>query len=551
MKKNFSLCLFILVFCFGLSLPKLNADSSISLPDTEPVISMDFKDASLKDILKVLSIQSGLNFIASEGVQERTITLYLDKVPLKQTMDKLFKANNLSYELYKDAGIFIVKDLGKLQAETVTKVFYLKHATVSSSSLKEEESNQLKANSSSSSGGSSAGGSSAGGSSSGSSGGSGKWGVEDDSGITKAVKKLLSDVGSVIEDFRTNSLIVTDTPMRMSVISQVIASLDVSVPQVLLEVEMLDVSKNTVDKLGVNWPTTIASLDVTGARTTNFPFFGSKANQDQFQFTDMKSPSGNWQFSTLNGSHFAPSILTLIGANLTLDFLRSQTDTKFLARPKILTLNNETAEIKIATQESIGIKSTTNTSLGGGSTGAVEAERTETGIVLRVTPQINTDTGEITMVIYPKVSEAVQGNAFTVGTSTYQFRDPEERSTKSVVRMKDGETVVIGGLIRTEMQRQETKVPILGNIPIIGALFRHVGGTTSNPDKNKERELLVFITPRIMKDINTNTKASADTNMEIAGAKNYVLPIREQDANSAVTRSNSINSVLSNFEKER
>lgn len=539
MKINIRLCVFITVVFFSLWLSKLNADPSVTLPDNEPEVSMDFQDANLKDIMKILSIQSGLNFIASEGVQDRKVTLYLDKVPLNKAMDKLFKANNLSYELYKDSNIFIVKDLGKIQTETITKVFYLKHATVSSSSLKEEESNQLKQCSSTA-------GASSGSGSSGS--GSGKWAVEEDTGITKAVKKLLSEVGFVIEDFRTNSLIVTDTPMRMSVVSKVIASLDVQVPQVLLEVEMLDVSKNTVDKLGVNWPTSIASLDVTGARVTSFPFSGNKANSDKFAFSDITSPSGNWNFTSLNGNHFTPSIFTFIGANLTLDFLRSQVDTKFLARPKILTLNNEPAEIKITTQEAIGIKTSTTSATAG--TSSVEAERTETGVSLRVTPQVNSDTGEITMMIYPKVSEAVQGNTFTNGTTTFNFRDPEERSTKSVVRMRDGETVVIGGLIRNESQRQETRLPVLGSIPIIGFLFKHSGGTDANPDKNKVRELLIFITPRIIKDTAAVNTAQAP-NMEIVKASNRAIAAREQANDSGLGRSTSMSSVLNNFEKGR
>jgi len=528
MKRNLNFCVFVMVFFLGFSLHKLNADSPFPLPAVEPEISMDLQDANLKDILKILSMQSGLNFIASEGVQERKITLYLNKVPLEQAMDKLFKANNLSYELYKDANIFIVKDLGKLKTETVTKVFHLKNATVSSSALRSEVSSELSGSSGSGSSNSS---------SSGSSGSS--------SGITQAITKLLSDAGSVVEDPRTNSLIVTDTPMRVAVVSQVIASLDVAVPQVLLEVEMLDVSKNNVDKLGVNWPSTLASLDVTGSRVTNFPFSGSKANADNYIFTDKTSPSGNWEFSSLNGSHFAPSVLTIIGANLTLEFLRTQTDTKFLARPKILTLNNETAEIKIATQESIGITSSTSGSQSL-STSSVEAERSETGVVLRVTPQVNPDTGEVTMMIYPKVAEAVQGNTFTSGGNTYQFRDPEERSTKSLVRLKDGETVIIGGLIRNEMTRQETKVPILGSLPLVGWFFRHTGGTTSNPDKNKERELLVFITPHIIKDVNM----AKDTNVAVAKSRKDTLLVREQYTGLEGSRSTSVNSALNNFKQE-
>ncbi|MCX5702875.1 MAG: hypothetical protein NT066_00015, partial [Candidatus Omnitrophica bacterium] len=330
---------FVFLVFLVLSLPRLLSAESTLLPvdDVAPEISMDFQDANLKDILKVFSIQSGLNFIASEALQDRKITLYLDRVPLKGAMDKLFNANNLSYELDREANIFIVKDWGKLETETETRVFYLKYASVSSSALEKEKADSLTSSTGSTSAGSGSSGTSK--SSSSTSGSSSSSTSEEESGITKAVNKLLSKDGSVIEDSRTNSLIVTDTPGRMRVIAQVIASLDVSVPQVMLEVEMLDVSKNSVDKLGVNWPTTLASLDVSGVRTTSFPFSGNKADDASWFVADeVKSPSGNWKFKNFYSSHFLPSVLTVIGANLTLDFLRTQSDTKILARPRIMTL---------------------------------------------------------------------------------------------------------------------------------------------------------------------------------------------------------------------
>ena len=132
MKKILSLSLFLSVFILMIFLPHLNVYPEESLPqsDSPPEISMDFKDANLKDVLKLFSIQSGMNFIASGAVQERKITLYLDKVPVEQAMDKLFKANNLSYDYYRDSNIFIVKEWGRLQVETETRIFYLKHAMV-------------------------------------------------------------------------------------------------------------------------------------------------------------------------------------------------------------------------------------------------------------------------------------------------------------------------------------------------------------------------------------------------------------------------------------
>lgn len=511
MKKIFRFVLIVFLLNFTMPLPKLNADPAALA--VQPSISMDFKDAGLKDILKVFSIQSGLNFIASEVVQDRKITLYLDQVPLKMAMDKLFKANNLSYEMDKDSNIFIVKDWGKLRVDAITKVFYLKHATVSTSSLKEDMSNNLKTSSISTTSATTGIASSTGSSSS----SSGKWTVEEDSGITRAVKKLLSEAGSVIEDFRTNSLVVTDTPERMEVIASVIKALDVPVSQVMLEVEMLDVNKNAIDRIGIKWTDVMTSsmfeAALTGAKvSTGFPI--PTANYNNISATKTFTP-GNLDFSQLSWKVF-------------FDFIKQQSDTKILARPRILTLDNEPAEIKISTEEAIGSITITQ-GQGTASTTTTSAERVNTGVSLRVTPQINLDTAEITMFIMPTVKDA------TTSTFNTSFKDPEERSTKSVVRVKDGETVIIGGLIRKDRSEVITKMPVLSAIPLIGGLFRH-----RYKDKDKDRELLVFITPRIVKN----------NSMKLAQIKKLALPEREQNTDSAATRELIISSSLNNFEKK-
>ena len=506
MKNN--LKLFVLIAFFSLFLPHLKAEEYPPQLDTEATISMDLQEASLKDVLKIFSVQSGLNFIASEAIKDKKLTLYLENVPIKEAMEKLFKANNLAYEFDEGSGIFIVKEGVKPLVELVTKVFFLKYATVSTSSLKEEMSGQLASSTSTTS----------------TSGGTteGKWAKEKDAGITNIIKKVLSEQGSVIEDFRTNSLVVTDLPSRMPFIAQAIADLDIPIAQVMLEVEMLDVSKNAVDQLGVNWPKAIASLDVTGTRTTNFPFSGNKADNGKWVMEEVKTNSEGWIFKNFPSGHFTPSILTVIGAKLTLDFLRTQTDTKTLARPRLLTLDNEPAEIKITTNEVIGETVTYDTTTK--AITARAAERTETGVSLRVTPQINLETGEITMFIYPSVKEA-SASAFGSG-----YRDPEERGTKSLVRVKDGETVIIGGLIRTEYSNEENKLPILSDIPFLGALFRH-----KNTSRNKQRELLVFITPHIVKDKN------------IAPAKIKKIALISQDPD--FKRKAAVNTSLNGFEK--
>ena len=545
MKMLLRLGLIILLLCAFTPLPKLAAEATFPSPDVEPLISMDFQDANLKDVLKVFSIQAGMNFLASEGVNDRKLTLYMDKVPLNRAMDKLFSANNLSYVLDSEANIFVVKDWGKPTTETITKVYYLKYATVSVSSIKEEMSNLLESPTTTFTTGeggagttSTAGGTTGGGNYS----SKGKWAAEDEAGITYAVKKLLSSSGSVIEDYRTNSLVVTDTPMRMEVISQVIASLDVATPQALLEVEMLDVSKAVVDQLGVNWPTTLAYLTLPGSKATSFPFGTKLGTSPQGMSIDpapgqFGGPGGGWDFPAMGAAHFMPSIFTFLGTTLTFDYLRTRTDSKYLARPRIMTLNNETAEIRIATNESIGVTQS-EVSTGGTGTTTAQAERSETGVILRITPQINVEAGEITMFVYPKVATTIQGNQFTVAGASYQYRDPEERSTKQVIKIKDGETIVIGGLIRNQSTEVEKKLPILGDLPLIGAAFRHKSKTP-----NEERELLVFITPHILKD-------GKITGLAKVPVRQAPVPQREQSTASAMNnRQSAINRYISTYEK--
>ena len=514
MKIHFRSFVFILVLSNLTLIPKLSALEKPSLSEYKGVlISMDLQDASLKDVLKLLSIQSGLNFIASEAVQERRMTLYMDKVPLQEAMDKIFKANNLSYELDQEASVFIVNDWGKPTTQTITKVFYLKYASVSSSQLKEEMKNYISSSNTSSTTSSS--------SSSGSTD-SGKWKMSPDSGITDVVKKLLTKDGSIIEDYRTNSLTITDIPSRMEVITQVIASLDIPIPEVMLEIEMLDVSKNVVDTIGFKFGQTPLSVAITGGTANlGFPFHSwGKAFGGGYGSIDINSGLNNTSIY-----------------NAQLDFLRTQTDTKFLARPNILTLNNETAEIKIVTDEAIGVTSNTQ-GQGTASSTSGSAERYNTGVSLRVTPQVNLEAGEVTMFVYPEVSEATSAPVtFQSNGQAYTFHNPETRSTKNTVRVRDGETIVLGGLIRKETSTIVTKLPILGDIPVLGALFRN-----KNSSPNSERELLVFITPHIIKNIKAGSTSPG---------RKTALPLREQTQAIALTRQQSVSAYLNNFEVKR
>src|SRR3990167_8935084 len=111
------------------------AESRFVLPEYSKKISMDFKKAQLNDVLKIFSQQSGLNFIAAQDVTSKEVTLYLDKVPVEEALERILTANSLTYEIQPGSDIFLVKPVKKPALDLVTRVYPLKYATVSSSKL--------------------------------------------------------------------------------------------------------------------------------------------------------------------------------------------------------------------------------------------------------------------------------------------------------------------------------------------------------------------------------------------------------------------------------
>jgi type IV pilus assembly protein PilQ len=475
-------------------------------------ISMDFRDASMKDILKIFSEQSGLNFIASDKVKDRTVTLYLDQVPLQEALDKIVRANNLVYDLDPGSNVFIVRESGRPDVEIATRVYYLKYSRSKDSKL--QKAIDSGAGSSSSAAGGAASGAGGGASPGASSGGSG--GIED------SIKSVLSKAGSVVFDGRTNSIIVSDIPTQFDVIERVIAILDTPTPQVMIEVEMLDVAKDVVDKIGVDFGSG-QLIKYTGSDvSTNTPSF--LFNSKLPALTDMggvNSEGAGFQYGTISTSVFTAL----------LDYLTTDTKTKVLARPRILTLSNESASIEIAIQsETIGIKVEKDNTTGITTTSA-ERSPVPTGISLKVTPQVDSVTQNVTMYIEPTVAESKPA---LVGGG---FRDVEQRTSKTTLMVKNGETIVVGGLIKDKDSTTIRKMPILGDLPIIGMAFRHKDKTVN------ERELIVFLTPRIVGYENSATLAKGNAAFpEATGTVAY----REQA--TPVARKEEVDNMLERWE---
>lgn len=492
------------VFCalaiFKSGYPDEVSPGKIPEEKKEILITMDLQNASLRDTLKMLSVQSGLNFIASEAVANRKLTMYLDNIKLKDAMDKVFKVNNLSYELDPASNIFLVKDWGVPTLELETRVYFLKYASVSNSRFNQ--------------GGSSSSGSTVSSSSSSGGGSSGR-------GLKGAIGILMSEQGKIIEDPATNSIVIIDMPSKFPAIEQIISKLDVPVPQVMIEVEILDVDKADTDKLGIKFS--------SNSSTGWFSYTGSNLGGTYFPFT-----SDTFRKAAAKTAP-APASWTMAGLGFMLEFLSTRSTTKFLARPKLFVLNNETAELKLSADEAIGSQTTT-TSSEGTSTTTVGAERAQTGVSLSVTPQISMATGEITMVIQPSIKEALTG--LTIGSQV--TKDVEERSVISTVRVRDGETIIIGGLIRKRDPVAITKVPFLGDIPVMSWFFKH-----KTTEGNRDREIVVFITPKIIKSSSVLNQSSG------APGVSRLIGEREQDPFVNIKRKEIVSQVLRGYEGKK
>ena len=250
-KSVLAICFWVMVFFLGGTQAWSCEDMEDRFIDpdftTSKNIFIDVKDASLVNVLKIISQQSNLSFIASQDVADKKITLYLNKVPLNQALHTVLDANGLTYEMQNDSHVFVIKAKEKTEKSKITKVYQLKYATVSSSKLNSTINITGGKSSDKSAAGISSG------------------------GLEEVLKDSLSSDGKVVEDARTNSLIITDVPAQFSIIESTISKLDVPVPQILIEVEMLDVSKSTADQLGVSYganPLTFTG----GSKLENWPF---------------------------------------------------------------------------------------------------------------------------------------------------------------------------------------------------------------------------------------------------------------------------------------
>ncbi len=300
--------------------------------------------------------------------------------------------------------------------------------------------------------------------------------VED---IKKTIARALTSRGRFTYDSRTNTLIITDVQSNLPSLEKIVEALDTITPQVLIEAKIIETDLGVTNKLGIKWD--IQGIASGSKRPTTWPSTGHSDNKYLKDTTlDFPSPASTlFTFGTLDAS----------GLQTTLEILFSDINTKIKSAPQITTMDNSPAIIKVTTTDPVP-QYTYNSDTG---TWEINGfEKYEYGVTLEVTPQINKE-GFITLSVKPTVDEKVSDKSF-VSASGLQTTVPvlNTQTTSTKVMIKDGETLVIAGLIRDKVVDTVNKIPLLGDIPFLGYLFKH-------KDKSVEKKnLLIFITPRIV-----------------------------------------------------
>lgn len=406
-------------------------------------VAISFRDATLKSVFETLSRYSGLNFIFDREVKgDAKITLFVRNSSLEDIVKLILRTNQLEKWQLNDNSFLIYPNTAakaREYQELVVRNFYLVNTDVKQAHA-----------------------------------------------LVKAVVKS-KDIHA---DDKLNLLTVKDTPDAIRLVERLVDSLDLSEPEVMLEVEILEVTRSRLKEIGLDWPDSVGYGLLQSLATTTTIVNGvtqsvtTPGGSLTPGYVDIRNRSG------LTGFVANPAFtLKLMGQN---------GDTNVLANPRIRVKNKEKAKIHIGGK--LPIFTTTSTANVGVS---ASVNYLDVGLKLDVEPNVSLD-DEVSIKVGLEVSSIVKEVLGPSGSLAYEVGT---RSASTVLRLKNGETQVLAGLISDEERKSTNHVPGLGEVPILGRLFG------SQRDTSSKTEVMLLITPRIMRNINL-----PDTSQPVLGS---------------------------------
>ncbi len=479
--------------------PELYKETEVSSP-LDRKVSIRVANVPIAAFLNSITTQAGINFIMSEEFTNKKVTASLTKVTVREALDTLLRVHGLTYQRIGKSDSYVVTKRSNDAPDTITKIYTLSYISLQAIGSPSSELSNIMPQDVSTTGSSLSSSYDSGYSSTSNSalnsGGDAYSGTAEIIGI---VQSMLSEVGRIAVDPRTNKLIVTDVPEVFPQIENILAELDIKPPQILIEAQIVEVTKTSGLSLGFEYGGSDGTLvtftgpsrEITSEYMHGNNNSGGKLSGWDWIFPSNEELNGDSSGSSSSSSSSSSSddssseggLLDFTSFQIVLRTLLTRGEAKYLGKPKVVTLNNKTATITTSTDATVGY--TQSQSGGGDNTLTVSgAERKRVGLTLQVTPQVNRE-GYVTLYVQPSYSDVVSsGFENTMDTTT--------RAASTLVRVKNGQTVVIGGLLTSRETDQTRKVPLLGDIPILGWLF------TSRSTSKSTTDLVIFITPTIL-----------------------------------------------------
>ncbi len=420
-------------------------------------ISVDFRDTPIEDVIRIMADQADVDIVKSPKVAGN-VTATLTNVPLVEALNNILAAHGYGYVASKNMiRIAPVGEITEKDEMLISRIYRITYADVSE--------------------------------------------------VEKALQKFLSKRGSLSSNPGSSNIIVTDAESKIKAIDTFISEIDRITPQILVEARIYDITSKDKLDLGVKWQAgrnTTYSGGITSSGTNptagrDDPFltgaFGSTTSKTEAGTT------GALRFGWLNEG---------IDIDVLLQAQQNKIDAKLLANPRILVLDNQPAQIKIITEKPY--VELTETSAGG-SMGTTKFR--EIGVTLKVTPHLTRD-DMIRLQLKPEFSvETGTVNTMVVsGSNQYPQPVVDRREAETTLLIKNGQTIVLGGLRKKDVSKEIDKIPLLGDMPLFGPLFRFEGESTINS------ELVVFVTPWIVKQpVLSETEIQQYKSTEFSGPK--------------------------------
>lgn len=403
---------------------------SLKSAHSKPV-TLEFRDTPLKTVFEVIARSSGLNFVFDKDVKTDTkVTIFVRNTGIDEVVKLILVTNQLERKLLNENSVLVYPNTpakAKEYQELVTRSFYLANADVKQA---------------------------------------------------QALVKSLVKTKDIFTDEKLNLLVIKDTVEAVRLAERLLESLDMAEPEVMLDVEVLEMSRSKLLELGLRFPdqigygqlqpTSNSTIVNNGVTETTTNLGGALAAG----FVDLRNRAGLTSFVS------NPALM--------LNLKNQVGDGNMLANPRIRVKNREKAKIHIG--DKLPVFTTTSTANVGV---AASVSYLDVGLKLDVEPNIYLD-DEVSIKVGLEVSSIAKEISGPAGSLAYQVGT---RSASTVLRLKNGETQVLAGLISDEERSSANRLPGLGDIPLLGRLF------SSQRDNSSKTEIVLLITPRIVRNL--------------------------------------------------